>query len=581
MKPFEYDPLANESVDIRLITLRPGNFEDHLKIRIFHIPLRRSVYNESPYPRMPLQQLRGMLAAGWRVEETLEDRYIFINNERRTFWKHPDPHVNQEAYELSAEVSSFRAGTQFEALSYTWGADGEREIVQVEPGNNHQTLSTVEVKQDLASALRHLRLPHETRTLWVDAICINQDDRFERQTQVKRMADIYKLAYRVVVWLGPCSWNSKLAFSTLDHFAEQVDFCHSFTRVSRPEAIHAEWSLSADKLPYDNRTWQSILDLINRSWFDRLWIIQEIQLGSCKSIFQCGLDSIEWPRFRRAGLVLRFLPQLPSTKLLSRLVMVGRLVKNVRRTDFLGRLVKGHQRLCSDPRDKIYGHLGLASPKLLNDIKVEYSLPVVSVYRDLFIVLGKQSKRLEALKCCIKTDVGQSGLQSWVPDWTKFPRSPMGHQICYSMVTVTAGYSQAHASFLSKDILQVSGIEFATVHDTKGPAPMNNQECLEAVLDWAPSTTVYPTGEAVDDAYALTLVRNRTAERFHYLMYLQTLPDLKDSIRTYIEEKVAYRLNEVIDAISQRVFINTTDGSFGLGPDGTEPGMTERTSSKI
>lgn len=69
--------------------------------------------------------------------------------------------------------------------------------------------------------------------------------------------------------------------------------------------------------------------------------------------------------------------------------MVGRLVKNVRRTDFLGRLVKGHQRLCSDPRDKIYGHLGLASPKLLNDINVEYSLPVVSVYRDLFIVLVK------------------------------------------------------------------------------------------------------------------------------------------------------------------------------------------------
>jgi hypothetical protein len=59
------------------------------------------------------------------------------------------------------------------------------------------------IRLELARALRRLRFPNSTRILWIDAICINQDDKEERSYQVPLMGSIYSLARRVVVWLGP------------------------------------------------------------------------------------------------------------------------------------------------------------------------------------------------------------------------------------------------------------------------------------------------------------------------------------------------------------------------------------------
>jgi len=90
---------------------------------------------------------------------------------------------------------------KYEALSYAWG--------QPEPGyhviiNKSNSLS---VTPSCIEALVHLRQRFQRRTLWVDAICINQlnDDisKRERNHQVKFMFEIYQKAKRVLVWLGP------------------------------------------------------------------------------------------------------------------------------------------------------------------------------------------------------------------------------------------------------------------------------------------------------------------------------------------------------------------------------------------
>jgi hypothetical protein len=76
--------------------------------------------------------------------------------------------------------------------------------------------ATLQVGQNLWSALRYIRRPEKSRVIWIDAICINQnDDDDERGEQVKRMADIYRWASRVVVWLGLPSNKSSLAMTTL------------------------------------------------------------------------------------------------------------------------------------------------------------------------------------------------------------------------------------------------------------------------------------------------------------------------------------------------------------------------------
>jgi hypothetical protein len=72
------------------------------------------------------------------------------------------------------------------------------------------------VTRNLFDALKALRYADKTRLLWVDALCINQDDTIDRTTQVNLMAEIYKNALRTVVWLGPATSKSILAMDMLD-----------------------------------------------------------------------------------------------------------------------------------------------------------------------------------------------------------------------------------------------------------------------------------------------------------------------------------------------------------------------------
>ncbi|KAF2803485.1 uncharacterized protein BDZ99DRAFT_399646, partial [Mytilinidion resinicola] len=92
----------------------------------------------------------------------------------------------------------------YEALSYTWG--------------DMSTTTTMDlcghpfsISNNLESALRHLRQDSEWRDLWVDAICIDQSNMPERSAQVLKMAEIYRHASKVIVWLGEESSDSNLA----------------------------------------------------------------------------------------------------------------------------------------------------------------------------------------------------------------------------------------------------------------------------------------------------------------------------------------------------------------------------------
>ena len=84
---------------------------------------------------------------------------------------------------------------RYEALSYVWGTCKENVDISM---NN----AVLPVTQNLHAALTSLRFPYSERVLWVDALCINQEDRDERSSQVSIMGHIFREAHRVLVWLG-------------------------------------------------------------------------------------------------------------------------------------------------------------------------------------------------------------------------------------------------------------------------------------------------------------------------------------------------------------------------------------------
>jgi Heterokaryon incompatibility protein (HET) len=103
--------------------------------------------------------------------------------------------------EVDLDLPSTRR-TPYEALSYVWGSP---------VCNNEITCDgdSLLITESCLTALRYLRMKARTRTLWVDAICINQKSLEERNKQVALMGDIYKCAQRVLIWLGEASEASE------------------------------------------------------------------------------------------------------------------------------------------------------------------------------------------------------------------------------------------------------------------------------------------------------------------------------------------------------------------------------------
>lgn len=558
----------------------PGQFDDDLRVNIYQTHLIKPSETALPgQSRLSLEELAKTLPPDWNVHETLNGRYIFRQESTGlTSWVHPSAQFRRDSYEWWPG-----AQPSYEAVSYVWGSLETLATIYVEHEDGAEAHAELHIPQNLALALRYLRYSDRSRTMWADSISINQLDLKERNSHVKRMSDIYKFAYRVVAWLGPSSDNSKLAIASLKQFAAQVDYTSGLLRVSAPDAKYPKWHLSANELPFTPETWQAILDLIRRDWFDRLWIYQEAQLASSNSFILCGPDHIDWSHFRRAAMCLRDLPHIPSLTLVKRTMELERLISPVGNHNFLILLSRAHQRLCKDQRDKVYGILSLASPTLLKHIEPNYNQPVGDVYRDVFVAVAKQTKRFEILSYTIHEPQRRADLPSWVPDWSYFPRFPLGHLIAYNMAPVTGGYSCIEADFTraSEGILEVSGVTSGTVHRIITAPPQDREEALAAVRKWAPIISEYPTGEGSEDAFAWTLVQGRVNERYGYFPvtpgYVISLQEQKEAIYREVRDEPRLpddddRMQEVLYKIHDRVFFYTEDGHFGIAPGATKEG---------
>lgn len=167
MKNYQYRSLRDG--EIRCLTLKPGEFDDDLRINLAHMPLVDPP--KEPSPRVSVKELQKSLPDRFKVYKTFKGRYIFVkeleNYEHETSWRHPDMNFDPWLFELPHRAQSFVLQSGFEALSYVWGPQDQKEVLYVE---GESDFATLEVGPNLASALRHLRYSDRPRTLWIDAI---------------------------------------------------------------------------------------------------------------------------------------------------------------------------------------------------------------------------------------------------------------------------------------------------------------------------------------------------------------------------------------------------------------------------
>lgn len=125
--------------------------------------------------------------------------------------------------------SPLDATPPYEALSYAWGSGTVpgRPIMLDGLGLN--------ITAELEEALRRLRPLDSSRTMWIDAICINQADLAERNAQVVLMSDIYRRADRVIAWLGEETPDSKRAITYIEEMAAWVTMANGGDASSESE----------------------------------------------------------------------------------------------------------------------------------------------------------------------------------------------------------------------------------------------------------------------------------------------------------------------------------------------------------
>lgn len=120
------------------------------------------------------------------------------------------------------------------------------------------------------------------RRLWIDAICINQNDMAERNEQVPNMNQIYKSAKNICIWLGESDKDSHVAF---DFIRTEVLSIWGFDKLCENLMMSEQWA--------------AFLTSMKRPWFSRRWVVQEIALAD-QATLHCGRDYIGWQDFADA-----------------------------------------------------------------------------------------------------------------------------------------------------------------------------------------------------------------------------------------------------------------------------------------
>lgn len=246
---------------------------------------------------------------------------------------------NQDDDDVCGELvsSTFADKPVYECLSYTWGD---------QPANKRITINGQKflIRKNLFNALRNLR-QKTPRSLWVDAICINQEDVDERNSQVGLMAFIYRRATRAVVWLG----LSPKPYTSIDREVMYIQ------NEENGEAI------------------------ITNPYWSRLWIIQEIVLAQ-EVHFVHGNLEFEWEEVDQLLAHSLFWNTLEE-RIRPLIEHRDRRAIDVYRLESL--LDKFRNAQCRDKRDKIFGFLGLAHDGEDEEIEVDYSIGLFELYQKL------------------------------------------------------------------------------------------------------------------------------------------------------------------------------------------------------
>jgi hypothetical protein len=351
------------------------------------------------------------------------------------------PGSPEDALTCSLFMTKLEEAPSYEAISYVWGL----------PDTGSCTMKceddALQITNNLHGALRRMRKDSEERVLWADAVCIDQKNLLERGHQVDLMGRIFQSASRVLIWLGEdTDGNAEIAVSLIMELNQY--FGKHYLELGNIGDVPL---ITPDSPLLELSKWHAIEHLLDRPWFSRVWVLQEVGLAATAVAF-CGNSRIDWSEIVQfacldsnrpdfddcsaevgpvgTGRIYLALVSLWCSYSSSRswideqpfLQYIARQDENVAGRDLFYILCVGAYYKATDPRDRVFAFLGHPSAHPLEGdqplLVADYTTDSRRVFLEAAAAMLENMKSLILLSAVVHSeDDLETDYPSWVPKW--------------------------------------------------------------------------------------------------------------------------------------------------------------------
>ena len=295
------------------------------------------------------------------------------------------------------------------------------------------------IRPNLEAAMQRLESLYGNWYIWIDAICIDQSNNFEKGHQVSIMSHIYRRAMAIDIWLGEEDQESDLAMDLITEY-ENTCGCKADDEDSMFDLYQREEAFQNKTRDWTSH-WRALEKLISRTWFKRRWIIQETAFKEHAKYVLCGSKRVCWCEFYCVvsnyhgnhcdnAVTYDFhenFSQIQSLTWVSKKMKQGE--KDSLTLEAL--LGKFHRSSCTDSRDAVYSLISLATDIDLKEWLPDYSYETseLSLFQKTFQHIVYTSKSLDVM---CRSKKRQGGVVSWLPRFGYSFQCGCGRPSCIS-----------------------------------------------------------------------------------------------------------------------------------------------------
>ena len=510
------------------------------------------------------------------------------------------PLQDDSVIELQLNVHQLDNLPRYRTLSYCWG-DGPAERKCYCKNTTTSGPSQLWISRNLEQALIQVRSPEQEIVLWVDQLCIDQQNEEEKGLQVRLMQYVYTKASEVLVWLGLADAETPLAFNLIEDIVRQLQAYQKDVVYGQPLDLWSQ-THALDLRSADSSEWIAFRNLLSRPWFSRLWVFQEIIL-SPKALMVCGEYTTSFwtwyvvcsatratdqglpdngSHLRRADRTLFHMAYCyacywnPWNPSLARLYPPQEVSWAWGDFELLNLMDNLSGRNASLPQDHVWALLALAE----RDNRVRLPMSFVQPFQHIFIYISKYFVReytdlsILSLICSKRVknaiSIGPRILPSWVPDyryevWKNYRTFSNNLSVVehgsHRYYNAT-GSSQAKTRLNTDVTLRVKGINVGMIQVLCRPA--NNAEDTMTVgqnvmdgghwsqiADHHAQNMIYPpTGEPIRLAYSRLRVADYLPDEYniqHRLARKGPLFQNPETLSDYSQKETGISQDSVLD----------------------------------